>query len=103
MISLLELNSHGYPTTPEIDANLEKLLAALNKIRDAYGKPMTITSGLRSDAQQKALIAAGRSNAPRSHPLAGEAADVLDVAGLLKGWIKDHLDLMEEIGLWFED
>ena len=57
MISLLELNSHGYPTTPEIDKNLATLLERLNKVREGYGIPMTVTSGLRSDAQQAALIA----------------------------------------------
>lgn len=102
MISLLELNSHGYPTTPEIDKNLDELLRKLNRVREAYGVPMTITSGLRSDAQQQALIAAGKSNAPKSHHLTGEAADILDQAGKLKGWVKENVALMEEIGLWFE-
>lgn len=102
-ISLLELNSHGYPTTPEIDKNLSVLLDRLNQVRAAYGVPMIVTSGLRSDAQQAALIKAGKSNAPKSHHLTGEAADILDQGGKLKAWVNANVALMEEIGLWMED
>lgn len=103
MISLLELNSHGYPTTPEIDKNLTELCARLNRVREAYAIPMTVTSGLRSQAQQDGLIAAGKSNAPKSHHLTGEAADILDQSGRLKAWVKANLELIEQIGLWMED
>jgi LAS superfamily LD-carboxypeptidase LdcB len=103
VISLLELNSHGYPTSKEIDANLSTLLERLNKVREAYGIPMTVTSGLRSDAQQQALITAGKSNAPKSHHLTGEAADILDQGGKLKAWVEANISLLEEIGLWMED
>jgi LAS superfamily LD-carboxypeptidase LdcB len=103
MISLLELNSHGYPTSKEIDKNLATLLERLNRVREAYGIPMTVTSGLRSDAQQAALIAGGKSNAPKSHHLTGEAADILDHSGKLKAWVEANLGLIEEIGLWMED
>lgn len=102
MISLLELNSHGYPTTPDIDKNLAILLDRLNKVRTAYDTPMTVTSGLRSDSQQKALIASGKSNALKSHHLTGEAADILDQGGKLKTWVKANLPIIEEIGLWME-
>lgn len=103
MISLLELNSHGYPTTPEIDSNLGQLLAKLNRVRDAYATPMTVTSGLRSGDQQQTLIAAGKSAAVHSHHLTGEAADILDQGGKLKEWVRSNLSFVEEIGLWMED
>ncbi len=101
MISLKELNPHGYPTTPEIDANLQILLTRLNAVRSAYGKPMTITSGLRSNAQQQGLIEAGKSNAVHSKHLSGQAADIAD-DGKLKAWVMVNLALIEEIGLWME-
>ena len=103
MISLSELNQHQYKTTPEIDANLNTLLEKLNVIRQAYGKPMTVSSGLRDATQQQQLIAAGKSNAPKSHHLTGEAADILDQDGALKIWVKDNIKLIEDTGLWMED
>jgi uncharacterized protein YcbK (DUF882 family) len=103
MISLSELNPHQYKTTPEIDANLNILLEKANIIRSAYGKPMTISSGLRDAAQQQRLISEGKSNAPKSHHLTGEAADILDQDGSLKIWVKDNIKLFEDTGLWMED
>lgn len=103
LISLEELNKHNYPTTPEIDKNLGILLDKLNQVRTAWGKPMIVTSGLRSDAQQQALIAQGKSNAPKSHHLTGEAADIYDPNGELKKWVMENVPLMEQIGFWFED
>ena len=98
-----ELNSHQYPTTPQIDTNLNTLLTKLNVIRAAYGVPMIVTSGLRSEAQQEALIASGKSNAPKSHHLTGEAADIQDLDGKLRDWVKLNMELMEKVGFWFED
>lgn len=102
MISLLELNEHGYATTPEIDTNLATLLARLNHVRIAYGKPMTISSGLRSSAQQEALIKAGASNAHHSKHLVGAAADVEDHDGEFYDWCRANEALLEEIQLWCE-
>lgn len=103
MISLKELNPHNYPTNDEIDNNLEMLLERLNVIRAAWGSPMTITSGLRSQAQQEGLIVAGKSNAHKSKHLIGAAADILDQDGSLKRWVKDNEVLFEQVGLWVED
>lgn len=102
-ISLQELNQHNYPTTPEIDVNLNDLLVKINQVRQAYNIPMIVTSGLRSEAQQQQLIADGKSNAPKSHHLTGEAVDIQDLDGKLKAWVTRNLDLMEQIGLWMED
>lgn len=102
MISALELNEHGYATTPEIDANLATLLTRLNRIRTAWGKPMTITSGLRSESQQESLIRAGKSNAHHSKHLIGAAADVADDDGSFYDWCMANEALLEEVGLWCE-
>lgn len=103
MICLEELNPHKYPTTPEIDSNLSELLCRLNRARIAYGAPFTVTSGLRSTNQQSQLIAEGKSNAPHSKHLTGQAADILDEEGELAEWVQANMDFMEEIGFWFED
>lgn len=103
MISLSELNKHNYPTTPEIDANLQDLLTKINIIRTAYNKPMAVTSGLRSDDQQKELIAQGKSTATQSKHLTGQAVDIYDPNGELKSWVVANIALMETTGFWFED
>lgn len=103
MISSKELNPHNFPTTPEIDQNLAILLERLNKVRSAWAKPMTITSGLRDQAKQAALIAAGKSNASKSKHLSGQAADVYDPNRELQKWVMDNMSLIESIGLWMED
>ena len=103
MISLYELNQHGYPTTPEIDANLAILLEKINQVRKAWGVPMIVDSGLRSAEQQQQLIAEGKSNAPKSKHLTGQAVDIADKNGELKKWVLENMPLMEQIGFWFED
>lgn len=102
MITAAELNPHNYPTTPEIDANLATLLNRMNQVRGAYGKPMIVTSGLRSQAQQDALIESGKSNAPKSKHLIGQAVDIRDLDGELKTWVLLNIQLMIDIGFWFE-
>lgn len=99
MISLKELNPHNYPTTPEIDKNLNTLLQAINKVRQAYGKPMTVTSGLRSQADQQRINPA----APKSKHLLGAAVDIADTDGCLKRWINDHMDVIADADLYLED
>lgn len=98
MISLSELNPHNYPTTEEQDANLKILLERVNVIRKAWGKPMTVTSGLRSDADQKRI----NPNAPKSKHLMGQACDILDAGGVLKIWVKANVKLLEDTDLWCE-
>jgi hypothetical protein len=102
MISMKELNPHGYPTNAVIDANLKVLHQRMNELREAYGKPMVITSGLRSDEKQAELIAQGKSKATASKHLAGAACDVLDRKGALAEWCLNNPDVLRRIGLWCE-
>jgi len=101
-----ELNEHDYPTTPEINSNLEILFDRLMECQAAYvsdgGKPFVITSGLRSDAKQRALIKQGKTAATKSKHLIGCAADVYDPDRKLAAWVQKNLLLMEIIGLWME-
>ncbi len=102
-IRLSDLNNHKYPTTPEIEANLAILLDRVNKLQDAYGKPLLITSGLRSEAQQQGLIAAGKSTATKSRHLIGAAADIADKLGLLYDWAKANEPTLVALGIWCEE
>lgn len=98
-----ELNPHHYPTTSEIDANLNILRDKLNQLRVAYNKPLIITSGLRSQDQQKQLISEGKSKASTSKHLIGAAADVSDTNGSLHAFLQTNPELCESIGIWMEN
>lgn len=113
MITLAELNPHKFPTTPELDHNIRVLLGRLNKIRAAYGKPMVITSGLRSmedhlriyrEKAKKEGVPFDEAKVPKkSRHLWGQAADVLDKSGEFYDWCKANEALLEEVGLWCEE
>lgn len=102
MITLKELNFHEYPTDTEIDTNLQILCDKLNMIRNLWNHPMIVTSALRSEEQQEDLIKKGLSNAKRSLHLLGCAADILDINGQLKQWLKENPEVLENAELWCE-
>lgn len=99
MISLQELNPHNYSLTPELEANLLELQKRMNVIREAYGKPMRVTSGLRSEADQARI----NPGAPKSKHLNGQACDISDKDGDLWKWCMINMDLIVSTGLWLED
>jgi len=83
----------------EHQANLKILLEKINKVRAAWNKPMTVTSGYRSVADQMRI----NPKAPKSGHLAGACVDISDPNGDLRNWILSNLELMKSIGFWFED
>lgn len=98
----------GKTCPDEYKGNLLELLIRINKLRDAYSRPMLITSGFRSEKDQIAIYAhkgiTDKSKIPmRSKHLFAQACDVYDPDKQLQKWIKENVPLMEEIGLWFED
>jgi len=102
MIRREELNKQNYPTSTQIENNLDTLLKRMNVIREAYAKPMIVTSGLRSDAKQLELIIKGLSQARKSNHLVGAACDILDKDGELGKWCLKNEELLAETGLWCE-
>jgi len=86
-----------YPLTPELEANLTKLLKAVNVVRKAYGKPMIVTSGYRP-----AHFNADAKGAKRSAHMVCMAVDFRDSNGELDKWCEDNQDLLESLGLWQE-
>lgn len=87
-----------FPLTPLLESNLTELLTALNKFRDLYGIPMTVSSGYRpghynSDAH-------GAANSPH---LTCQAVDFHDQDGALKHWILQNIPALEQCGLWMEN
>ena len=87
-----------FPLTPELEANLAKLLPAINKFRDIYGKPLKVSSGYRPGAFNQAAGGAKKSN----HMLC-LAVDFQDVDGSLKLYCSNNLKVLEECGLYLED
>jgi uncharacterized protein YcbK (DUF882 family) len=82
-----------------IQHNIEDLLLRMNLIRASYGKPMIITSGLRTDADQRRI----NPKHLKSKHLIGKACDVSDPNQTLQSWLTKNVVMLEIAGLWCED
>lgn len=114
MITLKEILGN----TPEADLslavreNLEILVNKLNVIRQAWGRPMQVTSGFRSMEDHLRIYRqiAARKGIPfdpakvptRSRHLFGAAADIADSKRELQAFLLKNQDLLEKAGLWCE-
>ena len=98
MISPKELNPNQYPVDHETAGNLATLLFRMNQVRREWGKPMIVTSGLRSQADQARI----NPKAPKSKHLIGAACDIWDPKGELMDWCVANEKRLEQIGLWME-
>lgn len=90
-----EINS---PLTPQLEANLEKLLIAVNKLRLAYGKPMFVSSGYRP-----AEINAAVGGSKKSAHMTCQAVDFRDGDGKLTEWCLNNIQVLIDAGLYMED
>lgn len=98
----------GKDCPKELEENLLNLLIKINKVRDAWGKPMTVTSGWRSKEDQiRIYTAKGITDQAQMHMrskhFSCQAVDIADPNRELQEWIKTNIKLIEEIGLWMED
>lgn len=78
--------------------NLEDLLKRVNVLREAWGKPMVVTSGYRTAEDQRRI----NPKVTNSAHMVGMALDIADSDGLLYAWLVDNTKLLEEQGLWVE-
>jgi len=85
--------------TDQIDDNLDDLLVRINKIRNAYSKPMRVSSGWRP-ASINGMI---KGAAPKSNHIIGCAVDIFDGSGELMKWCLANLDVIADAGLYLED
>lgn len=94
--------------------NLEELKRRVNVIREKWAKAMTISSGYRSMFDHKRIYSEINQKRKKqgleelripmaSKHLFGQACDVSDPKGELQKWIKDNVQVLEEVGLWCED
>lgn len=109
MITFKELlgNNSIVDVDTNIQHNLEDLLKASNKLRAEWGKPMTVTSGLRSMVEHLRIYSqkgvTDKSKIPmKSKHLSGLAVDFADPDGSLYAWAKAHEDKLAEWGIWCE-
>lgn len=91
----------------DVRDNLKILLEKMNKIRDAYGKPMIVTSGLRTMDDHLAIYArkgiTDKSKIPmKSHHLFGRACDVSDPKKELQEWCKVNESFLKDLGIFME-
>ena len=84
--------------SPELKVNLDVLVKALNVIRSAYGKPMSVSSGYRSPDKNAAI-----GGSKKSHHMTCKACDFKDADGKLSAWCLVNQDLLEANGLWLEN
>lgn len=106
MITREELTQNK-PVDSKHEANILKLLQAVNEFRKAYGKPMFVTSGYRTMADHLRIYRekgiTDTSKIPmKSNHLFGLAVDFADPSNHLKLFVKQNLPLMEKLGLYFE-
>jgi hypothetical protein len=87
-----------YPLDEELQANLIKLLAAVNLFRKHYGKAMYVSSGYRPAA----VNAKVKGAAKKSNHMACLAVDFKDVDGSIDKFCMDNLHILEACGLWLE-
>lgn len=92
MISMEELlKDYKLEDQPEAtQKNLQELLTRVNIVRQAWGKPMTVTSGLRTPEDQIRIYKAkGNDHPPMgSKHLVGAAVDIYDPQLELTAWLK---------------
>lgn len=87
----------SYPLTPDLEQNLVRLLAALNRLRTIYGKSMTVSSGYRPGHFNKTA-----GGAHTSAHLTCEACDFRDPEGKLAAWLLSHNKVLINCGLFLE-
>jgi uncharacterized protein YcbK (DUF882 family) len=115
MITLKELikNIKLESLPKEHQDNIMTLLERINRVRHAWAKPMTVTSGYRSKDDHMRIykeLATKRGHAFDekkipwgSNHLKGAAVDIADPDYKLIDWCMKNDKLLEEIGLWCEE
>lgn len=98
---LLKGRDELYPNdyTPDISTNLDRLLVQINVVRTAWNKPMNVNSGWRPPSINAGTPGAAKNSA---HCL-GLAVDISDTTNDLWNWVLQNLQLMKDLGFFFED
>ena len=100
--TLVELNPRNHPLNQDLEVNLNALIERLSAFRAAFGQPMIVTSGLRSESDQRRIYAGRKSIPMLSCHLFGQAVDIADRDRTLSRFCLDNVPLLEKLGLWCE-
>lgn len=117
MITLKEYLKFEICNDQVILSNIRALLDSVNALEEVYkkdgGKAFITTSGLRTkesqiriyrDIAKKKGIEFDESKVPMgSKHISGQAIDIFDPKGVLKKWLTDNEEYLEELGLYCED
>lgn len=88
--------------TEEQESNLNILLERVNQLGKDWGKPLTVTSGLRNDADMERIYKSKKYPRMSKH-LFGQACDLKD-DGSLVSWLKENNSArMKQYKLWGEE
>lgn len=98
-----ELNPNDHPVDEATLLNLEELAKRLSVVREAYGRALAVTSGLRSREDQERIYKHAARVPYGSQHLLGKAADLADRDGSLTAFCVANLALLERAQLWMED
>ncbi len=97
---------------PDKLANQQDLLDKINKVRTAWNKPMTVTSGIRTLADHLRIYAqkgiTDQSKIPMKskhleNMTSAAAVDIADPGLVITQWLKDNPDILEDADLYCED
>ena len=83
-----------YPLTEEMEQNLEELIYAMSRVREAYGKPLVCSSGYRP-SQYNSSAGGAKLSAHQDC----QAVDILDVDGLFANWCMNNIYKLKEAGI----
>jgi uncharacterized protein YcbK (DUF882 family) len=109
MIKLTEiLRGADFSKQPQdTQNNLTILLERINLVRQAYGKPMIVTSGLRTlEDHYRIYRSKGIPDDKiplKSQHLFGAAVDIADSQKELQSWCLNNIQVLENSQLWLED
>lgn len=112
MLSLKEIIRADIQLSPAKEAQEKDLLDRVNKVRQAWGKPMVVTSGVRTLADHLRIYAAKGITDQTKIPMKSKhlenvtnaaAVDISDPRQELQQWCRANESLLASIGLWMED
>lgn len=86
-----------FPLSEEQWRNMCELLVSINRLRDIWNKPMTISSGYRP-----ASFNAAAGGSKQSAHLTCEAIDIHDPKQELSTFLRNDEPLLKELGLYME-
>ena len=94
----LQFRDTEFPLSPELEQNLTQLLTCVNKFREEYNHPISISSLYRPGRYN--VLAKGSTN---SAHITCQAVDFVDIDNKLKAFVLANPGILEKCDLYMED